>query len=424
MLVVVNDQYPTIAHIRRRQGHALVRTGQLKSRGKPKGAALSLDCIDPHLAAHQFGQAFGDHQPKAGAAVLTGRRSIGLLERLEELVLLLCRHANAGILHLKTHHDTAAGLLYLADLNDDFARFGELDGVVGIVDQHLSYPQRIAAQMAGQFRVDIENQLKIFVGDLVTDKTGDIVEHVVDPKIDRFDIELAGVDLRKIEYVVDNPEQMLARVVDLADIVALFGVEIRSQRQMRHADNRVHWRADLMRHIGEEVGFGLRGGLGRVARAMRFFLTLFDRARHLTESPGDHKGQHQTDNQRDTRDDRDQPYIAIVRSDQLRAELVLHSLDIEFDVFDMLGDRRSNAIERARDQLIASKYDDDKFLEGLLVVGKIGLDIGEHFAAMRILQFGVERCEPIAHIGEFYVHAIDRTLVVVDEEFRDIEPGQ
>jgi hypothetical protein len=38
------------------------------------------------------------------------------------------------------------------------------------------------------------------------------------------------------------------------------------QRQIRHADDAVHRRADFVAHVGEEVALGPAGGLGRVAR--------------------------------------------------------------------------------------------------------------------------------------------------------------
>jgi hypothetical protein len=50
--------------------------------------------------------------------------------------------------------------------------------------------------------------------------------------------------------------------VDLADVVALLGVERRFEGEVREADDRVHRRADFVAHVREEHGFRLGGFLG------------------------------------------------------------------------------------------------------------------------------------------------------------------
>ena len=46
------------------------------------------------------------------------------------------------------------------------------------------------------------------------------------------------------------------------------GVELRAAAQVGHADDRVHRRADLVAHVGEELALGSRGLLG--ADALRY----------------------------------------------------------------------------------------------------------------------------------------------------------
>src|SRR5262249_31669029 len=52
-----------------------------------------------HVAAHHARELARDGKPEAGAAVLPCGRGIGLGELLEQLGLLLSRHADAGIGH-------------------------------------------------------------------------------------------------------------------------------------------------------------------------------------------------------------------------------------------------------------------------------------------------------------------------------------
>ena len=58
-------------------------------------------------------------------------------------------------------------------------------------------------------------------------------------------------------------------VADRVGVVALLGVELRVEQQAAHADDRVHRRADLVAHRGEERALGLVGLLGGLARAAR-----------------------------------------------------------------------------------------------------------------------------------------------------------
>ena len=50
------------------------------------------------------------------------------------------------------------------------------------------------------------------------------------------------------------------------------------ERELRHADHRVHRRADLVRHVGQEVGLGACGVLGRLLGALELGLGLLERA--------------------------------------------------------------------------------------------------------------------------------------------------
>ncbi|MNN81034.1 hypothetical protein D3C81_1978160 [compost metagenome] len=41
------------------------------------------------------------------------------------------------------------------------------------------------------------------------------------------------------------------------NVVALAGIQLGQQRQVTHADDGVHGRADFMAHVGEELALGL-----------------------------------------------------------------------------------------------------------------------------------------------------------------------
>ena len=69
-----------------------------------KGAALAGSAHKSNFAAQQHGQLSADRQTEAGSAESSARAGIGLLERLEDDLLLLDRNADAGIAHFKRHH--------------------------------------------------------------------------------------------------------------------------------------------------------------------------------------------------------------------------------------------------------------------------------------------------------------------------------
>jgi hypothetical protein len=84
----------------------------------------------------------------------------------------------------------------------------------------------------------------------------------------------AGLDLRQVEDVVDDAEQALGGVVDLAQVIALAVVQFGLQGEVGHADDGVHRGADLVAHVGQEVRLGggsrFGGGTGALGFPFRF----------------------------------------------------------------------------------------------------------------------------------------------------------
>ena len=213
------------------------------------GAGLA---FEPDAAAHQLDQAAADRQAETGAAMLARRRHVGLRERLKQLRRLLGRHADPGVAHGALELHLLAGPLDQLDVEPNLAALGELHGVVDQVGQDLPETQRIAEQMFRDRRRDVRQELEALVVGLLRRQRRDRADHVVQPEVRGLDIEPAGLDLRKVEDVVDHGEQRRAGVVDLAHVVALLRGERRLERQMRQADDGVHRRADLVAHVREE----------------------------------------------------------------------------------------------------------------------------------------------------------------------------
>ena len=77
-----------------------------------------------------------------------------------------------------------------------------------------------------------------------------------------LELELSRFDLREVENVVDDGQEMVAAGPDRLRDLSLLVVERRVREQRRHADDGVHGRPDLVAHVGEELRLGLGGRLG------------------------------------------------------------------------------------------------------------------------------------------------------------------
>ena len=224
-LVVIHHQDPPSPQIGIGQEFSRFGNALAQACRKPEGAALAVFAFHPHIAAHEIGQFLGDGQPQPGAAVLPRCGGVGLLEGLEQLADLFLRQADARVPDGKAEKAVLVRFFNDLDGNDDLALFGELDGIVGIIDQDLSQPQRVAHEIIGSSLLDMEHQLQPFCGCFLGNEVGDILQDLLQLKFRMFDRQLARLDLREIEDVVDDAEQMLSRLLDLLDVVALLPVQ-------------------------------------------------------------------------------------------------------------------------------------------------------------------------------------------------------
>ena len=137
--------------------------------------ALVRFALHPEATAHQGDQPRRDGQPQAGAAILAGRRAIGLLEGVEDRLLSIRRNADARIAHgemqlcpwsvvrrplpilraflsavrLPLQRATDHGPRTTNNVQNHLAGPGELDGVADEVDDDLTQAYRIAHQDVG-----------------------------------------------------------------------------------------------------------------------------------------------------------------------------------------------------------------------------------------------------------------------------------
>ena len=206
-----------------------------------------------------------DGQAQASAAIAARGRRIALFELGEQPRQVHRVDARAAVLHLEADQYLLPIALQRPRADADVAALGELGRVGRVVEHRLAQPRRVADQPVRRVGVvDFDRQalgLRLF-----RDQRAHLVEHGRQREVHMLQAQLPGFDLRQVEDVVDDREQVPRGVVDLGHAVALLGVERAALQQPRHAEHGVHRRADLVAHVGQELALGAVGAVGRIAR--------------------------------------------------------------------------------------------------------------------------------------------------------------
>ena len=167
----------------------------------------------------------GDGETKTGTAEFFGGRSIGLTEGLKEAADLFLVHADAGIGDRDLDHRPSG--FEPPGLNGQLALLGKFACIAQYVQQALFQFCSIrphAADVIGKSHL----QAVAVLGDQRRDDRLDFVQK--GRKLDLLDkdVHLASFDLREVEDVIDQPEQMTACAFDFlqAPIVRVAGEDL------------------------------------------------------------------------------------------------------------------------------------------------------------------------------------------------------
>jgi hypothetical protein len=252
--------------------------------------------VEADRAAHRLDQALRYREPEAGAAELPAGAAFGLLEFLEDAGLQFRRDADAGVVDAKRQGAIRRPL----DRDRDAAGFGKLDRIADEIEQNLAQAGGIADET---------------VRGCIFDECGDFdafgmgvrrqqLDHVLDQRAQRkrldVEVEPARLDLGKIEDVLDQPGQRLARRFHRFGIGRLLRRERRIQQEIGHAENAVERRADLVGHHGEKAPSRPSRGIGLPPFPFpvgKGFDALFEQVDATTASPidpveGEAQGRH------------------------------------------------------------------------------------------------------------------------------------
>ncbi len=230
------------------------------------------------LAAEQVRELAADRQTEAGAAVLARSAGVGLLERFEDDPLLLRRDADAGVRDGELHHRhcllecrviRAPAALRQPDVQPHAAVRSELEGVRQQVLENLQQALRVGRDVAADAGVEVRDERQRARLGLVPEVALDRLAQVRELQVLGLDRDRAGLDLRQVENVADQVQQVGARGVnglrelDLPRAQVAVGV---LGQLLAEDQDAVERRAQLVRHVREELGLVARGErqLGRL----------------------------------------------------------------------------------------------------------------------------------------------------------------
>ena len=275
-----------------RQIHPVVRLNlpgilQLQVHGHRESGAHALFTFHLDIAAHHAHDVAADGHAKARALNLSGGAVRLSGEGLKDPVDEFLAHAEAVVLKDEL---IAPQLLLIAGLfrhgNADFAAVGgELHRIAQKVREHLLNPQAVAHHRFVLNVCDVDTQAVIVISDLCAGHGDQIVDEVRKVKRLLHQLHLAGLDLAHVQHLVNEAQQVLAGKGDLLQAVPHPGLIVNvGGGNGGHADDAVHGGADVVGHIGQELGLGPVGGFRRVVGLLQRLLLqtfLFDEVIHV-----------------------------------------------------------------------------------------------------------------------------------------------
>src|SRR5260370_26880207 len=125
-------------------------------------------------------------------------------------------------------------------MNFDASRVRELDRITEQVDEHLTKPARIAAELSGDTRSNLAGEQQTLLTGLHRKDLRSFSDDLANIEWNLFEVESPSFDFGKIQHVVEHFEQRQRGISSSAQQVALFLRELGLERQFRHTDDAVH----------------------------------------------------------------------------------------------------------------------------------------------------------------------------------------
>ncbi|MNO65515.1 hypothetical protein D3C76_562750 [compost metagenome] len=230
--------------------------GQLHS----EAATQPLLTYDSDVPAHAFDEALADRQAQPRATDQVA--GAGLIERLEDMQLLLLVDPDTGIGYLEPQRHLCIRAFQHLATQYDTANAGELDRIAHQVVQHLAQFGHVAEQLVRYPWIGAGIDLQALAPGTDDMRRDDLLDHLQWREGGGLERQLAGLYLRNIQYITDDLQDRRRGRLNRLQIVALALVQSRQPQQLQGAQYTVERRAYFVAHGGEEDGFGLVRPLG------------------------------------------------------------------------------------------------------------------------------------------------------------------
>ncbi len=142
----------------------------------------------------------------------------------------------------------------------------ELDRVAHQVVQHLSQPGRVGPHLLRHVRMDEQAQFDVLVDRYRQHRVADAFDQLRECNRRALKLHPAGLDLREVQYVVDDAQKRKRGGADRRYRVRLWLRQLVVRQNVQHSDHPVHRRSDLVAHRREKRALGAVGRLGGLAR--------------------------------------------------------------------------------------------------------------------------------------------------------------
>src|SRR5207253_324394 len=127
----------------------------------------------------------------------------------------------------------------------DTSFFCKFEAIADEIEQNLPQAIGVAAESAAELGIDKNTDFDTFLMCSRRQQRYRALHRLNQIEVDRFEIDLARLELGDIENIVDDCEERLARLPHRLSIASLFVVERRIQQQAGHAENAIHRCADF-----------------------------------------------------------------------------------------------------------------------------------------------------------------------------------
>ena len=138
---------------------------------------------------------------------------VGLRERLKQPVPLFGSNPDSGVVHGYAQEHFVVGPLFTGvsdglGFDEHLALMRELERVADQVVQYLPDSQRVTPEAVGDRRQRVGDELYVLLDHDGTERLGDFLEHVPQAEGCVLELQPVGFDLREIENVVEDPQQV------------------------------------------------------------------------------------------------------------------------------------------------------------------------------------------------------------------------